>query len=262
MSYGNRLIELFERKKEQLLAIYFTAGFPKLDDTSVICEALQQAGADIIEIGMPFSDPLADGPTIQLSNQIALSNGMSLKLLLQQLESIKAVINTPIVLMGYLNPIIQFGVERFLAECAEVGVSGLIIPDLPIREYQKYYKKYFDDFNLCPIFLVTPETPAQRLHLIDSVSKGFVYAVSSAAVTGGSLRFDRQRQDYFEKLQSSGLSNPVLIGFGIADKEGFNLACRYVNGAIIGSAFIKALQQGKDLKDAVSGFVKDLLPTV
>jgi tryptophan synthase alpha chain len=262
MSHGNRLIELFETKKKRLLAIYFTAGFPKLDDTSVICEALQQAGADIIEIGMPFSDPLADGPTIQLSNQIALSNGMSLKLLLQQLESIKAIINTPIVLMGYLNPIIQFGVERFLAKCAEVGVSGLIIPDLPIREYQKDYQKYFDDFNLCPIFLVTPETPAQRLHLIDSISRGFVYAVSSAAVTGGSLRFDRQRQNYFEKLQSSGLSNPVLIGFGIADKESFNLACRYVNGAIIGSAFIKALQQGEDLKVAVRGFMKAILPTV
>lgn len=258
MSESNRLIELFRKKRTGVLAVYFTAGFPKLDDTITICEALQNSGTDIIEIGMPFSDPLADGPTIQASNQIALSNGMSLQLLLEQLASMRSAIKVPIVLMGYLNPIIQFGAEKFLKQCSEVGVAGLIIPDLPLREYRQDYQKLFEKYDLCSIFLATSETSTERLRMIDSVSRGFVYAVSSAAVTGGTLQFDQQRQDYFERLQNAKLSNPVMIGFGIADSDSFNIACRYASGAIIGSAFIRLLQQDGDLGKNIDGFVKSM----
>lgn len=247
----NRLDKLFQKKQKNTLAIYTTAGFPNIDDTRRVILELDQAGADIIEIGMPFSDPLADGSTIQASSQRAIENGMTLKLLFEQLNGIRKETEVPIVLMGYLNPVMVFGAEAFCKKCQEVGVDGLILPDLPMWEFENNYKPIFEKYGLHSIFLVTPQTSDERIKILDAASKGFLYAVSVSTTTGKSGRFDETQEAYFKKLSDLKLKNPVLVGFGIAGPENFNIANKYLNGGVVGSAFIRAVEKGEKISDFV-----------
>jgi len=253
----NRIDQLFANKQQRILNIYCTAGFPGPDDTLPVMTALQAHGADMIELGMPFSDPLADGPVIQDSSTRALQNGMSLKKLFGQLEGFRKRIHLPVILMGYLNPVLQFGMEAFLEKCAAVGVDGLILPDLPMAEYEQEYKPLFEKYKLHLILLVTPETSNERVRQIDALSRGFVYAVSSSSTTGKDKDMSAQ-QAYFERLKSLRLRNPVLIGFGIRDRRTFDTACAYSNGAIIGTAFIKAIEQSRDIDSTVQQFIQTI----
>ncbi len=237
----SRVNELFDRKKQNILNIYFTAGFPALNDTLVIIKALQDEGVDMVEIGMPYSDPLADGPVIQSSSTKALANGMTIRKLFDQLRDFRKTIQLPVLLMGYMNPILQFGFDKFCREAAEIGVDGLILPDLPVFEFEKEFGIIISKYNLDFIFLVTPETEETRIRILDQQCKGFLYAVSSSSTTGQNVTLDGQK-NYFSKLASMGLKNPVLIGFGIKDKSSFLKACEFGNGAIIGTAFIRALE--------------------
>lgn len=237
----SRINELFDRKRQNVLNIYFTAGFPALNDTLLIAKALQDAGADMVEIGMPYSDPLADGPVIQSSSTKALANGMTIRKLFDQLKDFRKMIQLPVLLMGYMNPILQYGFENFCREASEVGVDGLILPDLPIFEFEKEFGIMVRKYNLDFIFLVTPETEEKRIRTLDKQSKGFLYAVSSSSTTGKNATLDSQK-NYFHKLASMGLRNPVLIGFGIKDKPSFSVACTFANGAIVGTAFIRILE--------------------
>lgn len=254
----NRLTQLFQESAGNLLNVYFTAGYPKLEDTVTILEELQAAGADVVEIGMPFSDPLADGPTIQNSNMVALENGMSVKVLFQQLEKVRDHITLPIILMGYLNPVIQYGFERFCAEAARVGVDGLILPDLPFAEYEEEYKPILDKHGLSLIFLITPQTSEARIRQIDTMTDSFIYMVSSASTTGNQVQSTDAQKAYFAKVKALNLKNPLLIGFGISDKASFQMACQSAHGAIIGSAFIKVLQEPGEVKEKVRAFVKSI----
>ena len=238
--------------------MYFTAGYPQLEDTGRIMKALQAAGADIVEVGIPFSDPVADGPTIQQSNDIALKNGISLKKIFEQLGEVKKDIEIPVILMGYVNPVLQYGVEAFCERCAETGVSGLIIPDLPMQEYLEEYKAVFERYGLINIFLITPQTSDERIREIDRNSRGFIYMVSSASTTGAKSGISHEQIAYFQRVKSLKLQNPVLIGFGISNKETFDRACEYAPGAIIGSAFIKALGSAGDIEESVREFVKSV----
>lgn len=253
----NRIDQLFASKQTGILNIYCTAGFPALEDTLPVMTALQAHGADMIELGMPFSDPLADGPVIQDSSTRALQNGMSLKKLFAQLKDFRKNIHVPVILMGYLNPVMQFGIEQFLQQCAATGVDGLILPDLPMQEYEQEYRPLFEKYGLHLIFLVTPETSEARIRQIDALSKGFVYAVSSSSTTGKDKDMKGQ-QAYFERLKALQLKNPVLIGFGIKDKPTFDAACAYSNGAIIGTAFIKAVENAKDLDGTIKQFIQSV----
>jgi len=240
----NRIQEIFQtEKKEKLLSIYFTAGFPKLNDTVSIIQDLEKSGVDFIEIGLPFSDPLADGPTIQESSTKALKNGMTTGKLFDQLKDIRLSVNIPLIIMGYFNPILQFGVEKFCAKCREIGIDGVIIPDLPVDVYNDNYKAIFEEYGLINIFLITPQTSEDRIRLIDSVSNGFIYMVSSASVTGSTKGFGDETRKYFKRIAAMNLENPQVIGFGISDKETFSQATEYARGAIIGSAFLKHLDQ-------------------
>jgi tryptophan synthase alpha chain len=252
----NRLDQLFEKKRERVLNIYFTAGFPHLEDTGTIIETLQEAGADIIEIGMPYSDPVADGPTIQKSNDIALENGMSIRKLFEQIKDIRNTVSIPLVMMGYINPILQYGIDRFCKQCKETGIDGLIVPDLPLWEYENIYKKSFEENGIYNIFLITPQTSIERIKSFDRISKGFIYAVSSASITGAKSTIGTEQEEYFKKLQSLKLKNPFLIGFGISDNFTFNKACDYANGAIIGSAFIKVLEKEGNIKENIVDYIK------
>lgn len=254
----NRLSSLFERKPDNVLNIYCTAGYPALDSTVPVMKALQESGADIIELGMPYSDPLADGETIQNSSAIALANGMTLKKLFEQLQNSRKDITIPVVLMGYMNPILQYGFENFCADAARVGIDGLILPDLPVHEFQNNYKAIIEKYHLNFIFLVTPETSEERVRKLDSLSSGFLYAVSSSSTTGNEQDFTLVEK-YLQRLQSYQLKNPVLVGFGIKDKETFTKACQYSHGAIIGSAFIKALQNSNSEIEATKSFVKSII---
>lgn len=254
----NRIDQLFEAKQERILNVYFTAGYPKLGDTAGIMECLEKSGADLIEVGIPFSDPIADGPTIQESNGIALDNGMTVKLLLEQLEDIRKTVSIPIVLMGYINPIVQYGIEAFCEKCAEVGVDGLILPDLPMFEYTATYKSVFDKYGLYNIFLITPQTAEHRIREIDENSNGFIYMVSSASTTGARSSISTDQSAYFERVKGMNLKNPTLIGFGISNAETFDKACTNANGAIIGSAFIKALGQNGDLNKNIEEFIHSI----
>lgn len=254
----NRIHTLFQTKKENVLSIYFTAGFPKLDDTLAIMEAVQAGGADIIEIGVPYSDPVADGPTIQDSNKIALDNGMSMKLLFEQLRGFRSKIQLPVVLMGYLNPILQFGMEEFCKKCQEVGVDGLIVPDLPMQQYLDDYKAMFDQYGIVNTFLISPQTSEKRIREIDENSDGFIYMVSSHAITGAKADISPEQVAYFERVAAMDLKNPRLIGFGISDAKTFAQAAQYSNGAIIGSAFIKVLKNATDLSGDIQGYLRGL----
>lgn len=254
----NRIDKLFKDKKHNVLSVFYTAGFPKLNDTIVIAKELEQAGADIIEIGIPFSDPVADGPTIQASSKLALDNGMNVKLLLEQVKVVRNEVVIPIVLMGYLNPVLQYGIENFFTDAAAAGVDGLILPDMPLDEYQTNYKSIADAVGLKIIFLISPTTSEARIRLIDEVSSGFVYAVSSSSTTGAKSGFTQEQQAYFAKLQTLKLKNPFLIGFGISDNQTFLQAAAHANGAIVGSAFVNLLKDSNNFSRDIDTFVKNL----
>lgn len=225
----------------KILSIYFTAGYPKLDDTVSIVQDLEKSGVDMIEIGLPFSDPLADGPIIQASSTQALKNGMTTVVLFNQLKNIRASVSIPLIIMGYFNPILQYGVEAFCKKCQEIGIDGLIIPDLPVDVYNEKYKAIFESYGLINIFLITPQTSNERIHFIDSISKGFIYMVSSANVTGSQSGFGDEQTQYFKRIANMNLKNPQIVGFGINNHETFIQATTFSKGAIIGSAFIKQL---------------------
>lgn len=241
-----------------MLNVYCTAGYPQLDSTLQVMAALQGAGADLIELGMPYSDPLADGPVIQASSTRALQNGMTISKLFEQLDGFRSEINVPVVLMGYLNPLLQYGFDKFCAKAAEVGVDGLIIPDIPMFEYENEYAAVVKKHGLDFIFLVTPETPEERVRKLDALSSGFLYAVSSSGITGSDKDFSPV-ETYLQRLQNMQLRNPVLVGFGIKDTATFDAACKYANGAIIGSAYIKALEKGDDIEVTTQSFIKGIV---
>ena len=251
----NRLDALFAKKDKDILNIYFTAGYPGLNDTAPLIWALEKAGVDMIEVGMPYSDPLADGPTIQQSGQRAISNGMTLPILFEQIREARTKSDVPLVMMGYFNQVMQYGEEAFFKQCMEVGVDGLILPDLPIYEYETYYKDKIEACGLNISFLITPQTSEDRIHKIDELTKGFIYMVSSASITGAKSGISDAQVAYFNRIQAMNLQHPKLIGFGISNHETFSKACSYANGAIIGSAFIRALEQEKQMHAIVEEFV-------
>ena len=253
-----RLHELFARKNRDVLNVYITAGFPKMDFTIAVMEALQSSGADLIELGMPYSDPLADGPVIQESSLQALANGMTIEKLFEQLKGFRNKIDVPVVLMGYMNPVLQFGFEKFCETAASVGVDGLILPDLPAFEFESHYGEIIQKNGLDFIFLVTPETSEERVRKLDELSSGFLYAVSSSSTTGKEKDFNAV-VNYLKRLEGYGLKNPILVGFGIKDRETFEAVTPYAAGAIIGSAFIKAVSEGEDPVKATVAFVKNVL---
>ncbi len=252
----NRIDNLFKHKSNNILSIYFTAGHPTLTSTVDILSELESSGVDMVEIGMPFSDPLADGPVIQDASSKALGNGMSIKVLLEQLQDVRSKVTIPLLLMGYINPVLQYGVEAFCKKCSEVGIDGVILPDLPMNIYQESFQKYFEQYNLRFIFLITPQTSDDRIRMIDSLSSGFIYMVSSASTTGAKAEIESSQVSYFERVKGLGLKNPLVIGFGISNRETFNRACSYANGAIIGSAFVKMLTETGDWKDGIGKFVR------
>jgi len=254
----NRINTLFQSKFKNILSIYFTAGHPALGSTVPVIEALSMAGADMIEIGIPFSDPMADGPVIQNSSGKALKNGMSLKLLFEQLKDIRTKTELPLLLMGYLNPVLQFGVERFCEHCAATGIDGIILPDLPLEVYLEQYRQVFQRYNLRKVFLISPQTGNERIRKIDSVSNGFVYMVSSSSTTGVKGIFSQEQTAYFERIRDMKLKNPTLIGFGISNHENFLTACNYANGAIIGSAFVKYLEEEGTSPEKTGLFTKKI----
>lgn len=251
----NRIEELFSRKTSGVLNVYCTAGYPKLDSTVPVMEALQNGGADLIEIGMPYSDPLADGPVIQASSGVALQNGMTIDCLFAQLKDFRKTIQVPVILMGYMNPVIQYGFSEFCRKAAEVGVDGLILPDLPVIEFENKYAEIIKQHNLDFIFLVTPETSESRVRQLDAYSTGFLYAVSSSSTTGNEKDFDKVIA-YLNRLKSYQLKNPCLVGFGIKDKQTFDLVKPHANGAIIGSALIKNMANAVDPIKAAQDFVQ------
>jgi tryptophan synthase alpha chain len=253
----NRIDQMFQEQKD-ILTLYFTAGYPQLNDTVTIIESMAANGADMIEIGLPFSDPLADGPTIQETSRIALENGMSTEALFTQLEGIRNTVSVPMVIMGNLNPVLQYGVEKFCARCAEVGIDGLILPDLPPDLYASDYKALFDQYGLHFILLVTPETTPDRIRYIDDLSSGFVYLVSSSSTTGATSGFGPEQLSYFERIKKMELKTPTQIGFGISSHESYRTVCEYANGAIIGSAFLKAITGVEDVKSATAAFVQKI----
>lgn len=258
----NRLQKLFTDKKNNILNVYYTAGFPTLKDTVSIAQYLEQAGADIIEIGIPFSDPVADGPTIQGSNKIALENGMTTKILLEQVTEIRKGVKIPIILMGYFNPVMQYGVEKFAKDAASAGVDGLILPDLPIFEFEQNYKDLFDSIGLSNTFLISPTTSEERIREIDRASNGFIYAVSSTSITGAKGDFSVAQISYFDRLKRLKLRNPLLIGFGISNHATFSKACEYSAGAIVGSAFITLLSESSNIKSDITAFIKSIKTSV
>ena len=251
----NRINQKLNEDKK-LLSIYFTAGYPSLEDTLPTIKQLENSGVDMIEIGLPFSDPLADGPTIQDSSTAALKNGMTTKKLFEQLEGIRDSVTIPLIIMGYFNPMMQYGVEAFCKKCAEIGIDGLIIPDLPVAEYDEHYRKTFEKYGLINVFLITPQTSEERIRFIDSVSNGFIYMVSSASVTGSTSGFGNTQEDYFNRIGAMNLKNPQVIGFGINNAETFKQATSKAKGAIIGSAFIKMIT--KNGVDGIDKFVKSI----
>ncbi|HEX7906141.1 MAG TPA: tryptophan synthase subunit alpha [Chitinophagaceae bacterium] len=253
-----RIQEIFSKKKSKVLNVYCTAGYPQLNSTLAVMKALQQNGADIIELGMPYSDPLADGPVIQHSGSVALANGMTIHKLFEQLKDFRNEISVPVILMGYMNPVLQYGFEKFCADAAAVGIDGLILPDLPEYEFETEYGAIIKKYGLDFIFLVTPETSEERIKKLDSLSSGFLYAVSSSSTTG-SDKANTGIKAYLQKLQQLELNNPVLVGFGIKDKQTFTAACEFARGAIIGTAYINALGKEDDIMTATRNFLVSVL---
>ncbi len=255
---NNRITALFNKQDKNILSVFYTGGFPKLNDTIAIAQHLQESGAEIIEIGIPFSDPVADGPTIQESNKVALDNGMTLHLLIEQIKEIRKTVTLPIILMGYFNPVMQYGVEKFVKEASAAGVDGLIIPDMPLYEYNEHYKELFEKHNLSNTFLIAPTTSTDRIKQIDQASHGFIYAVAASSTTGAKKDFAQEQITYFEKLKNSHLKNPFLIGFGISNHATFSKAAEYGAGAIVGSAFVELLKTSSDFKKDIIAFVKNI----
>lgn len=254
----NRITKFLHKQSKNVLNMYCTAGYPKLNDTVHIVECFEKAGVDMVEIGMPFSDPLADGPIIQMSNGIALQNGINIPVILKQLQNIRQRVQIPIILMGYLNPILQFGIEDFCKQCNTIGIDGLIIPDLPLNIYIQQYHTIFKVNHLSNICLITPRTSPERILQIDEYSSGFIYAVSGNSTTGNQAVQANHDHTFFENLKEMPLKNPILTGFNIRDKDSFDRACQYTNGAIIASAFIKYLNEEPNLENAVNNFVKSI----
>jgi len=252
-----RIQKLFQKKTKNVLNVYFTAGYPQINSTLTVMKALQENGVDLIELGMPYSDPLADGPVIQASGSRALENGMTIEVLFEQLTGFRNKIAVPVILMGYMNPVLQYGFERFCEDAAAIGIDGLILPDLPEYEFETEYGAIIKKHGLDFIFLVTPETSEERIRKLDNLSSGFLYAVSSSATTGSDKDFTAVEK-YLKRLQFMQLKNPVLVGFGIKDKETFESACKYANGAIIGTAFIKALEGTVNIVSSVHSFMSRL----
>lgn len=252
----NRLDRLFTTKKKDILNVYFTAGHPNLHDTEEIILTLEEAGVDLIELGMPYSDPMADGPTIQNSGNIALKNGMNVRLLFDQVQAVRQKSDIPLIMMGYFNQVMQYGEEQFFRKCAEVGVDGLILPDLPVYVFEEKYKALFEELNLRISFLISPQTSEARIRQIDDLAKGFIYMVSSSSITGATAGISDEQMTYFNRINDMQLKNPRLIGFGISDHATYATACKYSSGAIIGSAFIRTLDKATDLKSAIKAFVE------
>ncbi len=256
----NRIDQLFQQKKNHILSVYFTAGHPELNSTVDILTELQASGTDMVEIGMPFSDPLADGPIIQDSSTKALRNGMSIKLLFEQLKNVREKINMPLLLMGYVNPVLQYGVEKFCIKCRETGIDGVILPDLPIDLYQQSFQQYFEANGLRFIFFITPQTSDERIKMIDAISSGFTYMVSSSSTTGVKTTIADKQIAYFERIKKLNLTKPRVIGFGISNHDTFVHACKYANGAIIGSAFVKMLNDNTNWRKGIREFIKTIIP--
>jgi tryptophan synthase alpha chain len=253
-----RIEQLFKEKQHNILNVYCTAGFPKLESTIKVMQALQNNEVDLIELGMPYSDPLADGPVIQESSARAIENGMTIQTLFEQLKDMRSIIHVPVILMGYMNPVLQYGFENFCAKAAEVGIDGLILPDLPMFEYETEYGDLIKKYKLNLIFLITPETSSDRIKKIDELSSGFIYAVSSSSTTGSNKEI-KDQESYFTRLKEMNLKNPVLVGFGIKDKQTFEAACKHTNGAIIGTAYINAIANTDDIELATAEFLKPIL---
>lgn len=253
----NRIEKLFSNKKRDILSIYFTAGYPELNDTLTVIRELDKSGADLIEIGMPFSDPVADGPVIQRSSEKALQNGMSLNMLFKQLEKIRTITDIPLILMGYINPFFRFGMEKFIEKCCETGIDGTIIPDLPVEEFLESYAPLYEKNNLLNIFLISPQTPEERIRYLDSIARGFLYLVSSSSTTGSKQGADVSQTLYYRRIKDLRLKTPCLTGFGISDKESFDEACKYSSGAIIGSAFIKTFDETGDREENIKRFFRN-----
>jgi tryptophan synthase alpha chain len=254
----NRINHLFSSKEKDLLSIYFCAGHPTLEGTAEVIKTLQDNGVKMVEIGIPFSDPMADGVVIQNAATQALRNGMSLKVLFEQLKDIRKTVTIPLVLMGYLNPIMQFGFEHFCKQCTECGVDGMIIPDLPFKDYQEHYRIIAERYNLRIIMLITPETSEERVREIDEHTDGFIYMVSSASTTGAQQDFDSQKRNYFKRIEEMKLRNPRMVGFGISNKATFKAACEHASGAIIGSRFVTLLEEEKDPQQAITSLLNGL----
>lgn len=253
----NSIQELFQKKDKNLLSIYFTCGYPKLNDTVQVISELEKSGVDFIEVGLPYSDPLADGPTIQDSSQKALENGINLDLIFEQLMTIKETNKTPLVLMGYLNQMLKYGEEKFCQKVIECGIDTLILPDLPMVEYENYYKELFDKYGITNVFLITPHTSEERIRKIDSYTKAFIYVVASASITGAKGEISNNQIAYFERIKAMNLKSKLIVGFGISDKSTFTTACKYANGTIIGSAFIKYLANNGVEK--IDDFIKPII---
>ncbi|MDB9830895.1 tryptophan synthase subunit alpha [Flavobacteriaceae bacterium] len=243
---------------KKVLSIYFTAGYPEKEDTTKVLQQLQDSGVDLVEIGLPFSDPLADGPTIQDSSTTALKNGMSTQLLFDQLKDIRKSIHIPLIVMGYFNPMLQYGVDAFLKECAQIGIDGIIMPDLPLAEYKQHYAAMYEKYGIKNIFLITPQTSDARIREIDKASDSFIYLVSTASVTGSKSSFGPEQEAYFERIANMKLKNPLVVGFGIHDAHTFTQATKHTSGAIIGSAFIKTITE-KGLA-GIAPFIQSLRP--
>ena len=250
----NSIQDIFNQKENDLLSIFFTAGFPKLDDTTKIITELSNSGVNFIEVGLPYSDPLADGPTIQHSSNVALKNGMNLDVVFKQLESIKDSNKTPLVLMGYLNQIIKYGEDKFCKKVKDCGIDTVIIPDLPMVEYENHYQQLFKNYGITNVFLITPHTSDERIRKIDALSDAFIYVVASASITGAKGEVSEEQISYFKRIQAMNLQSKLIVGFGISDHKTFSTACEYANGAIIGSAFIKELE--KKGVEGIGDFVK------
>lgn len=253
----SKLSSLFSTKKHNLCSVFFTAGFPKLNDAEIIIKSLESSGVDFIEVGLPYSDPLADGPTIQDSSSVALENGMNLDVIFNQLESLKDATKVPLVLMGYLNQIIKYGEDKFCKRCKDCGIETVIIPDLPMIEYESHYQQLFSNYNISNVFLITPQTSNERIRKIDKITNAFIYVVASSSITGAKGEISSRQIAYFERIRNMNLKSTLIAGFGISNKTTFNTACEYVNGAIIGSAFINYLnEKGTNLiKEFVEGIL-------
>ncbi|WP_010135577.1 tryptophan synthase subunit alpha [Ochrovirga pacifica] len=253
----SKLSQLFAEKPNRLCSVYFTSGYPKLNDTGTIIKNLEKAGVDFLEVGLPYSDPMADGPTIQETSSIALKNGINLDLIFNQLEEIKNQVSIPLIAMGYFNQVVRYGAEKFCEKCQSVGIQTLVLPDMPMIEYEQTYKSMFAKYGLSNVFLITPQTSEERIKKIDEMTDAFIYVVASSSITGAKGTISKAQIDYFNRIKSYNLKSTLIAGFGISSKDTFDTVCEHVNGAIIGSAFVKYV--GANGVDKIDNFVKEII---